>query len=145
MAPSSTPRWVVGYGRTIDDVDRSVFDLVIEMDEAPLSNEARREELTMSLEPPKEGRMVEISVPTLVVVGEHDLPDIRAAALDLAEKLSEKEAVVIPGAAPPPQPGASKGLQSGPSRLSSPVPLIQHRFFQILPGHPWKLARHYVH
>ncbi len=53
----------------------------------------------MSLEPPKEGRMVEISVPTLVVVGEHDLPDIRAAALDLAEKLSEKEAVVIPGAA----------------------------------------------
>jgi hypothetical protein len=29
--------WVVGHGRTRDDVDRQVFDLVVELDRVPIA------------------------------------------------------------------------------------------------------------
>ncbi len=91
--------WVIGHGRTLDDVDRSVFDLVVEMDRIPLSTETRRDQLTVRLDPARAERMDEISVPTMVAVGEHDLPDIRESAGHLAGALSHHELVVIPGAA----------------------------------------------
>lgn len=99
VAELDAEMWVVGHGRAIEDVDREVFDLVIEMDRVPLSTETRRDELTVALDPPRAGRMGEISVPVLVIVGEHDLPDIREAADHLARTLGHHEAVVIPGAA----------------------------------------------
>lgn len=91
--------WIVGFGRTLSEVDPKVFDLVVEMDRAALANETRRDELTIPLDPPRAGRMGELSVPTLVIVGEHDLPDIRASADHLAANLSHHEAVVIPDSA----------------------------------------------
>jgi len=99
MAELEAEIWVVGHDRSFEDVDRKVFDLVVEMDMPLLATETRRNELTVSLDPPRGGRMGEISVPVLVVAGEHDLPDVRAAAAHLAEALGHHEAVVIPGAA----------------------------------------------
>jgi len=91
--------WVVGHGRTVEDVDRRVLDLVAEMDRTAIANETRRAELTVPIHPPRAGRMDEIFERTLVVVGEHDLPDIKVSAGHLAETLSHHELVVIPGAA----------------------------------------------
>src|SRR3970282_1845174 len=36
--------WVVGHGRTVEDVDRRVLDLVAEMDRTAIANETRRAE-----------------------------------------------------------------------------------------------------
>ena len=91
--------WVMGYGRVRDEVDPEVWDLVIEMDLAILPNEDRRDELLIPLEPPRAERWDEITAPTLVMVGEHDLPDCRQSAELLAEALSEHDPIVIPGAA----------------------------------------------
>ena len=99
MAELEAEIWVGGHGRSLDQVDRKVFDLVVEMDLPLLLTEKRRDELTVPLDPPRRERMAEISTPVLVVVGEHDLPDVRAAAEHLARTLSHHEAVVIPGAA----------------------------------------------
>jgi pimeloyl-ACP methyl ester carboxylesterase len=33
--------WVVGHGRTRDDVDRQVFDLVVELDRVPIATETK--------------------------------------------------------------------------------------------------------
>jgi pimeloyl-ACP methyl ester carboxylesterase len=91
--------WVIGYGRSREDVDPKVIATMIEMDLAILPNEDRRDELLVAIDPPRSERMGEITVPTLVVVGEHDLPNVRESATLLAGALSHHEAVVIPGAA----------------------------------------------
>lgn len=91
--------WVVGFGRTLAEVDPTVFDRVVEMDRVALANETRRDELTVLLDPPRASRMGELSVPTLVIVGENDLPDIRVSADHLAANLSHHDVVVIPGSA----------------------------------------------
>ena len=91
--------WVVGVGRRRSEVDIGVLDLVRTMDRKALETEKAREELAVPLDPPAAERMGELKAPTLVVVGEHDLPDIRAAAIHLADGTSDEPPVVIPGAA----------------------------------------------
>jgi 3-oxoadipate enol-lactonase len=91
--------WVMGYGRGRDEVDPEVWNLLIEMDLGILRTEDRRDELLIPLDPPRAERWDEISAPTLVIVGEHDLPDCRQSAELLAEALSDHDAIVIPGAA----------------------------------------------
>jgi 3-oxoadipate enol-lactonase len=99
VAELETEVWVVGLGRERDDVNPDAVDLVLEMDRALLPNEDRRDELVLPLDPPSADRIGELSVPTLVVVGEHDRPDVRQAATHLAETRSHHDVVVIPGAA----------------------------------------------
>ncbi len=91
--------WVMGYGRGRDEVESDVWDLVVEMDLAILPNEDRRDELLIPLDPPRAERWDEITTPTLVMVGEHDLPDCRQSAELLAEALSDHDPIVVPGAA----------------------------------------------
>lgn len=91
--------WLVGYGRDKTSVDPALIAFFVEMDRSLMPNEERRDELVVALDPPRGERIGEISVPALIVVGEHDLPDIRLSADHLAATLSEGEAVVIPGAA----------------------------------------------
>ena len=50
------------------------------------------------MEPPARERLAEIRVPTLVVVGEHDIPDMQLAAERLAEGIAGARKVVIAGA-----------------------------------------------
>jgi len=59
MAELEAEIWVLGHDRTLDDVDRKVFDLVVEMDMPILASEKRRDELTVALDPPRIGRMGE--------------------------------------------------------------------------------------
>ena len=61
--------------------------------------EEGRDELLIPLDPPRAERWAEITAPTLVMVGEHDLPDCRQSAELLAGALSHHEAIVVPGAA----------------------------------------------
>ena len=91
--------WVVGYGRTRGQVAPEAIDLMIDMDMRILPNEDRRDELLILLDPPRGDRWAEIIQPTLVMVGEHDLPDCRQSAEFLAGALSHHDAVVVPGAA----------------------------------------------
>lgn len=91
--------WVVGHGRTRDDVDGDVFDLVMEMDRAPILTESERNEHVEAFEPPVNDRIGEISAPTLVIVGAHDEPELVESAGYLAERLSDRPPVVVQGAA----------------------------------------------
>jgi 3-oxoadipate enol-lactonase len=91
--------WGVGVGRARSDVDVGVLDLVRTMDLKALETETAREELMIPLDPPAAERMGELKAPALVMVGEFDLPDIRAAAVHLAARVSDQPAVVIPDAA----------------------------------------------
>ena len=91
--------WMVGYGRTRDQVAPEAIDLMIDMDLRILPNEDRRDELLIPLDPPRADRWAEITQPTLVIVGEHDLPDCRQSAVFLAGALSHHDAIVVRGAA----------------------------------------------
>jgi pimeloyl-ACP methyl ester carboxylesterase len=51
------------------------------------------------LEPPAAGRLGEVRVPTLVVVGDHDVPDTQANADRLAAEIPGARLAVVPGVA----------------------------------------------
>ncbi len=91
--------WVVGHGRTIEDVDREVIDLVMEMDRLPIQTEEERGEFAEPFEPPTNERLDDIEVPTLIVVGAHDQPDMIESAEYLAARISDRSHVVIENAA----------------------------------------------
>lgn len=90
--------WMVGYGRDPVDVADDLRALFIEMDLIALESEEKREQLAVA-GPDRAAAMRGIEQPTLSVVGQFDLPDIQAAAHDLAAKLSKRPASVIPDSA----------------------------------------------
>lgn len=98
VAELDAEMWGAGYGRTIDEIDPKFVELLKEMDLIALKSEDARDAV-LQPGPDRERGIAELSVPTLVVVGEYDLPDIVASAHDLAEKLSDSDAVVIPDSA----------------------------------------------
>ncbi len=75
--------WVVGPGRSPDAVDRAIRDRVSAMNLAALRSEWDGAGL-QPLDPPAGTRLGEISVPTLIVVGDHDVPCFVSAADGLA-------------------------------------------------------------
>jgi pimeloyl-ACP methyl ester carboxylesterase len=91
--------WVDGPGRSADEVDPEVRAIVAEMQrrafelglEAP---DAREEALVLDIG----DRLGEISVPTLLVVGEHDVEDVHAVAARLEREIGATR-VTIRGAA----------------------------------------------
>lgn len=98
-AELETEIWVVGVGRARSEVDADLLETVKAMDRQALETEKQREELSRPLDPPAAERMGELIAPVLVMVGEHDLPDIRAAAAHLAAGTGTGAPVVIPGTA----------------------------------------------
>ena len=78
--------WVDGTGRTSDQVTPGVRERVREMNAAILAREGANNQGTVAnrLDPPAIGRLGEITVPTLVIVGAHDVPD----TLESAERLA---------------------------------------------------------
>jgi 3-oxoadipate enol-lactonase len=88
--------WVVGPGRDPEAVDPELRGKVRDMLLVAYANgPADLEEP----EPPAAGRLGEIGVPTLVVVGEHDRPDLHAMADALAAGIPRAARVVLPGTA----------------------------------------------
>ncbi|MFQ5522314.1 MAG: alpha/beta fold hydrolase [Acidimicrobiia bacterium] len=84
--------WVVGRGRTADDVDRAVLGLVRAMDVIPLRTEGEREVLR---DEPGLEVVPDFPGPALVVVGEHDLPQLIESAEVLAQELSDRGPVIM--------------------------------------------------
>lgn len=91
--------WVVGVGRTRAETSDGVFQKVIEMDRTPIMTELDRDDYLGWMEPPIAERLDEISVPSLVVVGQYDLPDIVEGTDRLAKRISDQSRVVIADAA----------------------------------------------
>lgn len=87
--------WLAGNGRDIAVVDPELTKLFVEMDLVALRNEEERDRLEQK-GPDRVAGTQGISQPSLVIVGEYDLPTLREAADDLAAKLAgEGPAVVI--------------------------------------------------
>ena len=89
--------WVDGPGRTPAQVDPAVRERVREMDAALLAlpDEGEPE----PLDPPAVERLDEIAVPTLVIVGDADQPDVLAGTDVLVEGIPGARKAVIPNTA----------------------------------------------
>jgi pimeloyl-ACP methyl ester carboxylesterase len=91
--------WLAGPGRSLDDIDAGLVELFRDMDRTPAETEGERNEYVRTLEPPTNQRLDEIETPALVVVGDRDQPDLITAAHFLADRLSDRDAVIIEDAA----------------------------------------------
>ncbi len=90
--------WVDGPRRTEGAAAREIRDLVLDMNgKAGLSdwNAAKHEQL----DPPAIGRLGEVKAPTLVIVGDEDLPHVSVAAGVLESGIPRARKVVIKDAA----------------------------------------------
>ena len=90
--------WLYGRGRTAADVDPQLRAAVREMD---FYNSARYppDAEPQRIQPPAVGRLTEIRVPTLVIVGDRDVDDVRDAAEELQRGIPGARLVVMPGVA----------------------------------------------
>ena len=92
--------WVDGIGRTPEQVPADVREKVRMMN---LESWRRQDELKqgkpLPLDPPAARRLGEIRVPTLVIVGDEDLPDLIGAANIMAAVIPGAEKAVMHGTA----------------------------------------------
>lgn len=91
--------WVDGPQRTAEQVDANVREFVGRMQHDIFEMEIPDNIDERELEPPAVGRLAEIEVPTLVVVGALDLEEKVAQAQDIAGQVADGRLVVIDGAA----------------------------------------------
>ena len=102
-AEESVRLWIDGPNRSREEVDpgfrAAVAGMVLrsyEMQQGAWEAGAREEEV---LDPPVSGRLGEIRCPTLVLVGEHDVADMRAIAAHVAGAIDGARLVTVPKAA----------------------------------------------
>jgi pimeloyl-ACP methyl ester carboxylesterase len=69
------------------------------MDLIALQTESRRDQFVQRLDTPPGLRLAEVQCPTLVVLGELDMPDMRASAEYLIEGIADARLVEISGVA----------------------------------------------
>ncbi len=99
-AELETQIWFDGTGRTSTQVNQAMRQLVYEMDRTALAHDAKRLGKCLPDTPvPAVGRLGEIHVPMLVIVGVHDTPYMQAAASYLTDKVPSAQKVVIADAA----------------------------------------------
>ena len=88
--------WLVGRGRERSDVDSSLFDMFVEMDVGALKTEAKRDQRRRA---PQLEALPHIDMPTLIVVGEHDTPQLVEASEHLEKTIERSNRVIIEDAA----------------------------------------------
>ena len=90
--------WVDGFGRTTGPVAPAVREQVRAMNAAALARKGAfaQAESVNRLAPPAIGRLEEIAVPTLVIVGTCDVPAIVTSAETLATRIPGAQQVVLP-------------------------------------------------
>jgi 3-oxoadipate enol-lactonase len=88
--------WLVGRGRDRADVDPTVFEMFVEMDLGALKTEAKRDQRRRA---PHLEALPHVDIPTLIVVGEHDMPQLIEASEHLEEMIEHATRVVIEDAA----------------------------------------------
>ena len=92
--------WVAGPGRSVDEIDPEVRELVAEMQRHAFELGKGHEDLRADkLHPPASQRLGDIAVPTLVVTGDEDVEDIRVIGDRLAREIPGAERAHIAGAA----------------------------------------------
>jgi pimeloyl-ACP methyl ester carboxylesterase len=94
--------WIDGPDRTPDEIDPVMRERVREMNAALFARDDFAGE-EIALDPPAEDRLAEITAPTLIVYGDKDIADVRAAAQPLAAAIRGARLEVIPDAAHLPQ------------------------------------------
>jgi pimeloyl-ACP methyl ester carboxylesterase len=86
--------WLVGPGRQASHVDKRLRDLFLDMNGIALRSDFKSAPRA-ELDPPAAGRLGEIKAPTLVVVGEDDLPEVHeTAGVLMAEIRGARKAVI---------------------------------------------------
>ncbi len=88
--------WVDGPNRKPDEVDPAVRAKIWEMEEANLKIDTEGYE-SVQLEPPAVGRLKEVSVPTLVIVGTGDQPSVVTTGQLMAREIPTAELVMYEG------------------------------------------------
>jgi 3-oxoadipate enol-lactonase len=91
--------WVDGPRRTPEQVDPEVRRRVYEMQYHAFTVPMPEEADDLQLEPPAITRLSEIRMPTLIIVGDHDLPGKIALAQQLAAELPDAQLEIVAGAA----------------------------------------------
>lgn len=91
-------KWVDGAGRTPDEVDHAVRTRVLAMNRHNIELENPRA-APIGLTPPAATRLGEIHVPTLVIVGERDVPATRSSCAMLATSIAGARMVEMAGTA----------------------------------------------
>jgi pimeloyl-ACP methyl ester carboxylesterase/GNAT superfamily N-acetyltransferase len=92
--------WVDGTRRSGEQVEPTMRERVREMMTRNVARAATQEQSQpLPLEPPARSRLGKVEVPTLVVVGEQDLPETVATADLLARSIRGAQKVVMQGAA----------------------------------------------
>jgi pimeloyl-ACP methyl ester carboxylesterase len=95
-----TRLWFDGIGRTPAEVDPMMRHLAYHMNRMVLAHEAKGLGKRLPDVPvPAAGRLAELRLPVLVVVGEHDTPYIHAAARYMLDRLSIATKIQIADAA----------------------------------------------
>jgi pimeloyl-ACP methyl ester carboxylesterase len=90
--------WLVGPGRPASHVDEKLRDLFLDMNGIALRSNFKSAP-RVQLDPPAAGRLADIKAPTLVVVGDHDLPEVHETADVLVSNVRSARKVVIQDAA----------------------------------------------
>ena len=98
MAEIEVEIWVDGIGQPSTRVPSRIRDAVREMD-LPLLRPDRVTGRPIPLDPPANGRLGELRLPVLAVVGALDTTDTQAAAIRLADSVAGARRVVVPNAA----------------------------------------------
>jgi 3-oxoadipate enol-lactonase len=92
--------WVDGVRRTPDQVDPAVRELVREMNLASFTrDEEHKQGQSQPMQPPAYGRLGEVRVPTLVIVGSEDQPLIVQTADVFTSKIPGARKVMMEGLA----------------------------------------------
>jgi pimeloyl-ACP methyl ester carboxylesterase len=100
VAEIETQIWFDGQGRTPDQVNQEMRQLLYDMNRIALANEAK--ELGKRLpdtETPAVERLSELHIPVLAIVGDQDTPYIQAAGDYMLEKIPSAQKVIIEDAA----------------------------------------------
>jgi 3-oxoadipate enol-lactonase len=94
--------WIDGPDRGPHEVDPAMRERVREMNAALFARDDEAGE-EIPLDPPAADRLGDINAPTLIVYGDKDIHDVRAAAAPLAAAIPGARLAVIPDAAHLPQ------------------------------------------
>ena len=92
--------WFDGLGRSRNDVDARVRQQAYAMAKLVIEHELKGigTHVRKTLEIPAAKRLQELSVPTLIVIGENDLPYLRLAADYMTARIPRATKVIIPDA-----------------------------------------------
>lgn len=91
--------WVDGPRRTPEQVNPSVRQRIYDMQYHAFTVPTPEEAEEITLQPPAITRLAELRVPTLIVVGDHDLPGKVTLSEQLVELIAGAQLVIMPGVA----------------------------------------------